>query len=180
MRQVYRYILNSMVKPDSHVCDYRLIGSNQLGEGDGRNAAAIRVHIPDDMKLEKLSCDNYSTTEDERTIEELGYDIVVRINGHFFVRNDLKQYEFHNLSSILAQNEGLYLTKEGYLDKEHYRDYLKRIDEENEVKEQEAERIVDELNNQKCNVDDLEYISKDVLLKVLKFYVKESRKRFKN
>ena len=54
------------------------------------------------------------------------------------------------------------------------------IDEENEAKEQEAERIVDELNNQKCNVDDLEYISKDVLLKVLKFYVKENRKRFKN
>lgn len=173
MRQKYRYILNGLVSPKSRICDYRLIAGNQLGEGDGRNSAAIRVCIPDDMKLEKWSCDDYSTTEDERTIEELGYDVVVRINGQFIVRNDLKKYEYHKLSTILQQNEGLYLTTEGYLDKEHYRDYMNRLDEKIETVRQKSEQIINELNNQKCSVDNLKYVSADILIEVLKFYIKE-------
>jgi len=35
------------------------------------------VNLPDDLVLEKWSCDPYSTTEDERTLDELGYDLLV-------------------------------------------------------------------------------------------------------
>lgn len=38
--------------------------------------SALRVNIPDDLILEKWSCDSYSTTTDPRTIDELGYDIL--------------------------------------------------------------------------------------------------------
>lgn len=176
MRQIYRYITASSVKPSSRICDYKLIGGNQLSNDDGRDSIVIRVRVPDDMKIEKLSCDSYSTTEDERTIEELGYDILVRINGQLIVRNDLKGYTRDEQSSILTEKEGLYLTKDGYVSRERYKEYLKRIQEESIKKEHETERIINELDNKQCDVHDLEYVQKSILLNVLKHYVAKSHR----
>lgn len=175
MSKKYRYITNGSVTRESRICDFRLIGGNQLKSGDGRSSTAVRVQMPNNLKLEKWSCDNYSTTEDERTIDELGYDIVVRINGKLVVRNDLKEYDFGELSSILTQKESLYFTKEGYLDKPHYTDYLRRLDERNETIDQETERIINALDNKQCCVSDLKYIDTEVLLKVLNHYVNKKR-----
>lgn len=76
MRKKYRYILNGCVLGKDKICDYRLIGGNNIkAPYDG--AMAIRVNIPEDLELEKWNCDPYSTTYDERTLDELGYDVLV-------------------------------------------------------------------------------------------------------
>lgn len=38
---------------------------------------ALRVNIPDDKVLTKYRLDPYSTTEDQRTLNELGYDVLM-------------------------------------------------------------------------------------------------------
>jgi hypothetical protein len=73
----YRYILANCKISDS-IAQYRLVSSAYIGtvaREPGR--VYIRVWIPDDMKLVKHSSDIYSTTDDARTIKELGYDLVM-------------------------------------------------------------------------------------------------------
>jgi len=72
----YRYILNGCVLGVDKICKYRLIASNNI-KPSYNGKSALRVEIPCDLNLEKWSCDSYSTTEDERTIDELGYDILI-------------------------------------------------------------------------------------------------------
>jgi len=76
MRKRYRYILNGVVLGEHKISDFRLIGGNNIKPSyDG--ASAIRVVIPNDLELTKWSCDSYSTTDDKRTIDELGYDVLI-------------------------------------------------------------------------------------------------------
>ena len=73
----YRYIL-AKCEPSDSICDYRLLSSTYIASvarEPGR--VYVRVWIPDDMKLYKSACDIYSTTDDTRTIEELGYDLIM-------------------------------------------------------------------------------------------------------
>lgn len=70
-----RYILNGCVLGTDMVCDYRLISGNNVKPYHGE--PALKVNIPDDLKLQKLSCDSYSTTKDMRTLDKLGYDLVI-------------------------------------------------------------------------------------------------------
>lgn len=72
----YRYILNGCVLGKDKICDYRLIAGNNI-KPSYNGESALRVCIPDDLKLVKYSCDPYSTTEDKRTLDELGYDILI-------------------------------------------------------------------------------------------------------
>lgn len=81
----YRYILSGGVKPSDPICDYYLVAAN----GIASTSQAVRVRV-DDVELRKLSCDNYSTTRDTRTIGELGFDCLVRIDWRLRVRDDLK------------------------------------------------------------------------------------------
>lgn len=67
-----RYILSGGVKPTDPINRYRLIAANSLDPEYG-GMTAIRVTLPDDLELTKYSCDPYSTTDDPRTLEELGY-----------------------------------------------------------------------------------------------------------
>ena len=80
----YRYILAANVKPSDPISAYRLISASNLGSAD----SAIRI-IVDDVDLIKYSCDCYSTTDDTRTLAELGYDCMVKINWKWAIRNDL-------------------------------------------------------------------------------------------
>lgn len=74
----YRYITNGRCKPTDPICDFRLISHREIGKKTRIAGETLyRVCIPDDLHLEKYSCDSYSTTNDKRTIEELGYDIVM-------------------------------------------------------------------------------------------------------
>lgn len=63
-RHKYRYIGCGICPPDSAVNNYRLCGNTEyLGPH------CIRIMV-DDIKLEKWSCDPYSTTRDTRLIKE--------------------------------------------------------------------------------------------------------------
>lgn len=81
----YRYITNSSCTPDSPISNFRLashVEISRLTLYAGR--VFYRVEIPADMKLEKYSCDNYSTTDDSRKIRDLNYvRIIVTWNGHW-------------------------------------------------------------------------------------------------
>lgn len=121
MRKRYRYIAGGGITPDDKISVFRLISGNRKGmlrDLATRSPLFIRVQIPDDMKLKKSSADTYSTTNDNRTLQELNYDIVVLINGKFIVRNDLKKEIKNNvINSVriyLNQVEKLIQTDEGY------------------------------------------------------------------
>ena len=74
----YRYISCGIAKSTDKISDFRLIGRNQLFPEE---RVVIRVIIPDDLKLSKYSCDNYSTTKDSRTLEELGCDNILTFDN---------------------------------------------------------------------------------------------------
>lgn len=69
----YRYITSGIALGEHKISDFRLIGGNNINA----EYKALRVTIPDDLELEKLSCDSYSTTKDTRTLDELGYDVLI-------------------------------------------------------------------------------------------------------
>ena len=72
----YRYVLNGVALGENKISNFRLISGNSIKPSyDGE--VALRVSIPSDLELIKYSCDPYSTTNDERTLNELGYDIVI-------------------------------------------------------------------------------------------------------
>lgn len=87
----YRYILNGCTLGGDKICDYRLIAGNNIKPSyDGY--IALRVNIPEDLKLTKYSCDPYSTTDDERTLDELGYDVMIwnLKKGKWEIHNEFK------------------------------------------------------------------------------------------
>lgn len=73
----YRYITCGLVHMDDPVHMFRLIAGTNLNGCE----SAIRIELPDDMKLNKWSCDPYSLTQDTRTISQLHPVAMVRING---------------------------------------------------------------------------------------------------
>lgn len=87
----YRYVLNGVALGEDKISDFRLIAGNNIKPSyDGQTA--LRVSIPNDLKLTKYSCDPYSTTEDERTLDELGYDILIwhEEKGKWKTHNEFK------------------------------------------------------------------------------------------
>ncbi len=122
MKKRYRYITCGVIKPTDKVSDFRLIGINQVyGYSD-----AIRIEIPDDLKLEKLSCDCYSTTEDERTIADLNPEVVLRFNGRIKVNKELTALfkagklddDEYDITSIMRDKGYVRVLRLGFLNKE--------------------------------------------------------------
>lgn len=72
----YRYITNGIVLGDDKIGDFHLIAGNNI-KPSYNGKVALRVNIPGDLELTKYSCDSYSTTDDQRTLNELGYDILI-------------------------------------------------------------------------------------------------------
>lgn len=101
----YRYISCGIAKSTDKISGFRLIGGSQLLPEE---RVVLRVIIPNDLKLSKYSCDNYSTTEDVRTLEELGCDVMIRVNGKWIIKNDLKHLainEIYDLKEIKNGNK---------------------------------------------------------------------------
>lgn len=76
---------------ENKISDFRLVAGNMIKPShDG--TSALRVNIPANLKLTKHSCDSYSTTDDNRTLDELGYDILIwdGNNKKWNMNNDLK------------------------------------------------------------------------------------------
>ena len=174
MRKKYRYICCSTAKITDKICEFRLIGGNQLKA----KSSAIRVEIPSDMELTKYSCDNYSATEDTRTLEELGFDIMIRYNGNWILRNDLNSLQLCDIYTELCVNakDGNYLypTEEGYMDVQHYREYMNELSKKEEKIFERASELKTLL--EKSPVVYAEYLngaSKEELIKIIKMYVNE-------
>lgn len=87
----YRYILCGTVLGGDKIGGYRLIAGNNI-KPEFDMELAIRVRIPDDLELTKYSCDPYSTTDDKRTLEELGYDVLMwyEEEKRWKIHNELK------------------------------------------------------------------------------------------
>lgn len=112
MKVRYRYITCGIAKISDRICDFRLITRqvfNTLSVYPMRTY--YRVKIPDDMKLNKDWCDEYYTTDDTRTLEELGCEL-------FLVDGNLKHVKLDiNISDADLKS----------LEQEALRDYMKRI-----------------------------------------------------
>lgn len=58
----YRYITCGTAMPNEPLSNFRLLAQSKMSTSD----TAWRVILPDDVKLIKYACDEYSTTEDNR------------------------------------------------------------------------------------------------------------------
>lgn len=72
----YRYILTGSALGYQSIGDFKLISGNNI-KPDYNGEVALRVVIPIDLELTKYRGDSYSTTNDRRTLDELGYDILI-------------------------------------------------------------------------------------------------------
>ena len=84
----YRYIFSGGVKANDIISNYRLLDKQKMqGQSD-----VIRIEIPDDAKLEKWDCDEYSTwdreNEQDYELKDLNPQICVKINGKWNVLED--------------------------------------------------------------------------------------------
>lgn len=91
MKNRYRYILSGLALGENKISDFRLIAGNMI-KPSYNGASALRVNIPANLKLTKHSCDSYSTTDDNRTLDELGYDVLIwnSKSNKWNVNNSLK------------------------------------------------------------------------------------------
>ncbi|MEE3344639.1 MAG: hypothetical protein VZS44_11135 [Bacilli bacterium] len=118
MAKYFRYILCGVCNPTDPLSDYRLIGNNQIGQ----SADMIRVEIPDNVELQKWSCDSYSTTDSKVRIKDLNPKVLIRINGKLHINEELTEewlngnIEPCDFCSWLADNKNYSIrTKFGYL-----------------------------------------------------------------
>ena len=98
----HRYILCGVVWESPEICNYRLISKPTYSLGH-----LIRVNIPDDLILESYTGDGYSTTDDKRTVYELGCDCYILFNGCWRKFNYLKKFEPHQWFRVLEYIFGL-------------------------------------------------------------------------
>lgn len=114
----YRYITSGIVNMTDPVSIFRLIGTTNMGG----SMCAIRIEIPDDMKLEKWDCDPYSTTSDPRTIAELHPVACIRKNGRMCKGPDelirIQPHEWHN---YLLDKYDLRITEKGFVTRETFK-----------------------------------------------------------
>lgn len=105
-RKKYRYVLTGLVDENEPISNFRLIAGNNIGSKYS-GATAIRVQIPDDLLLTKYSCDLYATTEDNRTINELGYDVIAynENTNKWVVLNELKGEQPHEMNVVVRYPE---------------------------------------------------------------------------
>ena len=117
MKKRYRYITCGRMDIKDPISKYRLISNRIVGKLD-RYAGwhCYRVWLPEDLILEKWSCDEYATTNDTRTLEECGYDIMIMIDEKFKVvpkDSDIKEIynrEFDKWRKALWHNQEQYST----------------------------------------------------------------------
>ena len=130
-RTRFRYILSGKVKGSDKISNFRLIGANKVPKSY-HNYSAIKVNIPDDLELEKWSCDSYSITRDNRTLDELGYDILIwdYYNRKWEVHNEFKHLEPHEFPNVFPTpdfflNMEIIITNELKKTKEYIKNNLK-------------------------------------------------------
>ena len=100
----HRFIFSGLVSGEDKISDYRLISSVRrysLGQ-------CVCVNIPDDMEINHYPGDGYSTVDDDRTLDELGWDCYFLYKGRWRKFNELKKYKPCEWSDVLEYIYGLY------------------------------------------------------------------------
>ena len=110
----HRYIFCGVVWENPKICNYRLISKPTYSGGQ-----LVRVNIPNDLILDSYTGDGYSTTDDKRTVHELGCDCYILFKGRWRKFNYLKKFEPHQWFRVLEHIFGLnncYDEKVGWTD----------------------------------------------------------------
>lgn len=130
--KMYIYITNGSCKFTDKLYNYRLVSGKELGKSN-TTCNAIRVNINENIKLEKYSCDNYSTTECDIEISELEPKAIIKVNGKLRVRKrltemwTLKQVKPSEFDIVLRTTDNIIpILNKGYVSKEQYRKYIMR------------------------------------------------------
>lgn len=87
----YRYINKDTALGTDAVSEHQLISGTKI-HTEKHGAVALRVNLPRDVRLTKEYTEPFSTTTDTRTLDELGYDIMV-FDGNrklWKIRNEYK------------------------------------------------------------------------------------------
>ena len=85
VKHQWRYILSGGVKPTDILADFRLYPANRIDHA----SEAIRVPV-DDVELEQVQGNSYARTRDTRTLNQIGYDVLVRVNWKLQVKDALR------------------------------------------------------------------------------------------
>ena len=120
----HRYIFTGLASGDEPIKHFRLISSctkYSLG-------SFIRVNIPDDLELDHFPGDGYSTTNDMRSLDQLGYDCYFLFKGEWRKFNELKKYKPCNWFRVLEYIYGLYHL-DGFNHTDSYEEYKKELDD---------------------------------------------------
>lgn len=120
MGKRYRYIAASAIMPRDRICKFRLFSAKYLNVVGKNNHILVRVELPDNVKMLKDLFGTYTQTNDIRRIMDFNYDVIVRINRKWVVKNELKpdkpnQTIASNRRYILNQRDGLMETNFGYV-----------------------------------------------------------------
>lgn len=129
-----RYITCGLADPDEPISHFRLIAGCTFGYIHADSA--LKVELPPDLKLTPSRWDRYSTTEDARTLRQLGAVPVVKVNGKWKRMPELwPAYQPHEWYKVLWKEKGLYgtLSPRGYLNLERYQEYLRAKRKEDPV-----------------------------------------------
>ena len=113
----YRYILADTPSLKGPISNFQLYPGNKLGPMVN---LLVRVHIPEDMELIKRSYAYYSVTKDERTLEDLGYDVLVKFDSKWKVQNVLKGKSFVQMIDTLKKGGYEELGMYGWLTRLEY------------------------------------------------------------
>ena len=120
----HKYIFSGLVSGNEKIRDFRLINSitkYSLGQ-------AVRVNLPNDVYLNYCIGDGYTTTTDNRTLDELGWDAIIFYKGKWRKFNALKEFQPCDWFRVLEYIYGLYNCYDdiGWTDsKEYYNKWYK-------------------------------------------------------
>lgn len=116
-RTRYRYITSETMSPKHAIASYELHSARQL---TADNMSAIRIAVPKGMNVKYVPKHKFSQTSDERTLEDLNYEVIVRMRGRWKVVDELKGVQPFEYDRELKKR-GYHKTATGYLTNTQYR-----------------------------------------------------------
>ena len=98
---------------------------------------------------------------------------MVKIRGKWKIDNTLKGIEPHEIHKVMYNRDFVNTKEHGYLPRAEYAEYLRKLEESIHQKEDKAREHKRQLDQHEILVDDLEYLDKKDILRILKLYVQE-------
>lgn len=136
-KKQFRYLTDMVINLKKPISKYQLFTQKGLKDV----VHAIRITMPKSIKMTRVKDEknDYYTTKSKKTLNDLEYDIVVKINGVWTVKNELKGIVPHKFKNELRKQH-IYPTQTeyGYMTQKKYGEYLNSLSdaENNQTKEQ--------------------------------------------